>query len=112
MSYLVTLDQAIDLAPATEREEILQNVRTIIGTLYFSVPLARDLGIAGKHIDKPLPAFKTLFVSEVYEAVEAWEPRARIESVEFEATTEEAMDGKPKPRVYVSIVGEEEEEEL
>ena len=48
MEYVVMPDaQTIDLAPATKIEEILQNVRTILGTVKFSVPLDREFGIPG-----------------------------------------------------------------
>ena len=45
MEFVVTTDaKTIDFAPATKIEEILQNVRTILGTVKFSVPLDREFG--------------------------------------------------------------------
>lgn len=111
MAYLVTLNDPIDFFPETERAEILQNVRTILGTLFFSVPLDRDFGVSGKFIDKPLPVAQSLMIAEVIEAVEEYEPRAKVESVELEQTADDAMNGRLIPRVYVSIPGEEEDEE-
>ena len=39
----------------------------------------------------------------VIEAIQAYEPRAKVESVEFEETTDNVMEGLLKPRVTVSI---------
>ena len=39
----------------------------------------------------------------VIEAIEAYEPRASVESVEFDGDAEDAMDGLLRPRVTVSI---------
>lgn len=111
MKFTVTLDGAVDFAPQTEIEEILQNVRTILCTRIGTVPLDRDFGITWDHIDKPYPVAKSLMVAESIDAVEKYEPRVRVESIEFDETTEMIMEGISKPRVIVSIGEEEGEEE-
>lgn len=109
MIYTVTLDGTIDFAPQTEVAEILQNVRTILVGVVGSSPLNRDFGLSWKHLDKPLPVAYTLLQAEVIEKIEEYEPRATIQSVEFEDTTDDdAMEGRLRPRVIISI-GEEEE---
>lgn len=111
MEYVVTLDGGINFNPATEAEEILQNVRTILATRIGTVPLHRVLGVSWEHIDKPLPVAKTLMQVAVIDAVAEFEPRAEVKSVEFEDDTEDAMQGLLRPRVIISIVGDDDDEE-
>ena len=105
--YVVNLSSSVDFAPETEAVEILQNVRTILTTHVGTVPLHRDFGISWEHIDKPYPVAKQLMMVEVIEAIEKFEPRAKVESVEFDESTESAMEGLLKPRVIVTIGDEE-----
>lgn len=104
--YVVSLGVGVNFAPETEIEEILQNVRTILSTPIGTVPLHRDFGISWEHLDKPYPVAKQLMMVEIIEAIEKFEPRAKVESVEFDERVEDAMEGLMKPRVVVSI-GEE-----
>lgn len=107
MLYQVSLNDGVDFAPQSEAEEILQNVKTILSTRLGSVPLFRDFGITWEHIDKPLPVAKSLMLAAVIDAVEEFEPRAKVRSVEFEEDTDNAAEGILKPKVIISI-GEEE----
>lgn len=111
MKYTVTLTDDVDFAPQSETAEILQNIRTILKTRLGTVPLARDFGISWEHLDKPYPVAKAMMTSVVIDAIEAYEPRARVESVDFDETEEAVMQGILKPRVIVSIGDDEEGEE-
>lgn len=73
----------IHFAPATREEEILQNIAVILSTPKFSVPLDRGLGLAQRFIDKPIQAAQPILVSEVLDAIEAYEPRVEILEVTF-----------------------------
>ena len=86
MAYIVKAyaPGKINLAPESTVEEVLQNVAMIISTPRFSVPLDRGLGLAQRFLDKPIQVGQTILVSEVLEAVERDEPRAKIENVTFE----------------------------
>lgn len=108
MKYQVMLDGSVDFAPQSEVAEILQNVRTILNTRIGTVPLARDFGVSWEHVDKPYPIAKAMMAASVVDAIEEFEPRARVESVEFEETEASAMDGILVPRVVISIGDEEE----
>lgn len=99
MNYLIETDGNIDFAPATEIEEIMQNLRTIISTTKWSVPLDRGFGIDADYVDKPMAQAQALLSSEIITAIQAYEPRVSIESISF--TAEE--DGILKPRIEVSI---------
>lgn len=108
MKYTVTLGGAVDFAPKDETAEILQNVRTILTTLIGSAPMFRVFGLDWELIDTPYPVARALVQSAVIEAIESYEPRARVESVTFDETVPNVMDGILCPRVIVSI-GEEDE---
>ena len=108
MKYTVTLNGAVDFAPANETAEILQNVRTILVTVIGSVPMFRIFGTSWEHIDEPYPVARALMQSAVIEAIESYEPRARVDSVMFDETLPNVMDGILMPRVIVAI-GEEDD---
>ena len=101
--YVVSLGSAVDFSPETAAAEIVQNIRTILSTRVGTVPLHRDFGISWEHVDKPYPVAKQLMMVEIIEAVEKFEPRAKVESVEFDESVEDAIEGLTKPRVIVSI---------
>lgn len=110
MKYQVSLNDEINFAPGSETEEILQNVRTILTTGVGTVPLDRDFGTSREYVDKPLPVARSLMQAAVIDAITEFEPRATVESVTFDDSTTDAMDGITRPRVIVSIGSEEEEE--
>lgn len=102
MTYSVTATEPIkiNLAPATVIEEIIQNLSMILQTAKNTAPLYRDFGISANYIDKPIPVAETLIVSEIYEAVEKYEPRAEIKNVHFER---DEKAGKIIPCLEVEI---------
>lgn len=94
---------AIDFA-ATGHAEIIQNVRTILGTTKFSVPLDRDFGIDATVVDRPLPVAKALITSAIFEAIERYEPRIELVQVIFDDnSTASLLDGILKPKVEVKF---------
>lgn len=101
MSYLLTANQkpAIDLAPKTTVEEVLQNVRTIITTIKYEIPLDRDFGIDGDAIDMPMQQAQAKLSQEIFRAVRQYEPRAVIESINFSGDE----SGRLIPKLEVSI---------
>lgn len=103
MAYIVTANTGgrINIAPETRAEEILQNVRFLLLTPKFTVPLDRDFGLSQRFIDKPLPVAESLFRAEILDAIEKYEPRVEVESVTFEMGD---TPGMLIPRVEVNIV--------
>ena len=89
----------INFAPSTEAEEILQNVKCILATTKFSVPLDRDFGIDASMVDMPMEVAKAQLVSEIIMAVAKYEPRAAVTDISFEAE----IDGILKPKVRLRI---------
>lgn len=110
MQYMITTAGAVDFAPSSEIAEIIQNVRTIITTRIGSVPLDRNFGVAWDFIDQPLALAKMQLRVLVIDAIEKYEPRAKVEAVEFEENEDLAMEGVLLPRVIISIGDEGEEE--
>lgn len=106
MNYPLTLSAAVNFAPATEVEEILQNVRTIVLTRLGTVPLFREFGFSWDHIDKPVHIARALIRADLIETIERWEPRAKVQSIEFDEDTQDLREGLTKPRIVLSI-GEE-----
>lgn len=111
-NYIVSLSGRVNFSPATETEEILQNVRTILATRVGTVPLDRDFGVSWEHVDKPIAIARAMMMEEVIEAVQEYEPRATIRSISFDETEGDAMEGITRPRVVVSIGDDDEEDEL
>ena len=100
MEYTVfgKLDK-VDFA-ATGVDEVLQNIRTLLVTKKFSVPLDRDLGLDFRVLDQPLPKAQAALRVEIIEAIRKYEPRAHVMRVDFDGT---AIDGHLIPKVTVSI---------
>lgn len=94
--------KGIDFAPASEAAEILQNLRTIITTTKYSVPLDRDFGISAESLDKPMAEAQAQIQAEIIMAIKAYEPRAVVTGISFTGTD----DGRLIPKVQVAINGE------
>ena len=92
-------DSAINCAPGTSVEEILQNIRTIISTPKFSVPLDRDFGVDASFVDAPTLAAQAMITSEIFTAIKKYEPRVTVTNIDWEAD----IDGVLKPKVQVII---------
>ena len=101
MAYIIQMKETpeIDFAPATVVEEVIQNVRTIVTTIKYSIPLDREFGIDGAVVDLPINVAKARLTNEIFRAVRRYEPRAVIESITFKG--EET--GRLIPTVEVSI---------
>lgn len=92
--------KAIDFAPATEIKEIIQNVKTILSTIKFSVPLMRDFGINASFVDLPVNAVKAKVTNEVFMAIKENEPRAEVKEIIFS----NGIDGVVELKVRVNII--------
>jgi phage baseplate assembly protein W len=87
---------------ATGHIEILQNVRTIITTPRYSVPLDRNFGLNATMLDEPLPVAKAKLTAEIIAAIHKYEPRVKVTKVLYDGN---AMEGVLVPKVRVKIVG-------
>ena len=87
----------IDFAPATLAEEIIQNIRCILATTKYSVPLDRDLGLDATYLDAPMETAKAQMVSDIILAIARYEPRAAVTKVDWEHD----IDGILRAKVQV-----------
>lgn len=101
MEYIIKTGQTADIniAPATEKEEILQNVRTILGTLKGSIPLDRSFGIDSTIVDLPLPVAQAKLSNEIFQSIKKYEPRANIITIKFIGS----VDGRLQAEVKITI---------
>lgn len=90
----------INFIPATLAEEVLQNVRMIISTVKYSVPMDREFGIDGAAVDRPINIAKAHLTNEIFRAVRRYESRAVIESIDFDG--DESGQLSPTIKVRVS----------
>lgn len=95
-----TLD-GISFHPASTLEEILQNVRTIVSTAKYSVPLDRNFGVTATMLDSPMPTAQAKLNVEIIATIQRYEPRVRVTDVSYEG---DGMDGILRPKVKVKII--------
>lgn len=101
MAYVLKADDTVkvEFAPATIVEEVLQNVRTIVTTIKYSVPLDRGFGIDGEVVDLPVHVAQAKLTNEIFRAIRRYEPRAEIKGIRFEAN----LDGRLVPTLEVEV---------
>lgn len=90
----------INFAPGSLEEEVLQNVKTILTTTKYSVPLDREFGLSATMLDDPIPIAKAKLTAEIITAIRRWEPRARVVEVRYEG---DGMDGILRPKVRIEL---------
>jgi phage baseplate assembly protein W len=95
---LAYLDGIIDFG-ATGKHEIFQNVKYIILTEYFSVPLDREFGMDYSMVDRPMAVAEAILAQEVAMKISLYEPRAQFKEIEF---VRDEMIGKLSPTVIIS----------
>lgn len=85
MIYEVTTSaKELKIIPATEAEEIAQNILMIITTQKMTAPLDRGFGINAGMLDEPISASQAKIAAEIVAAVKEYEPRAQITNVFFD----------------------------
>jgi phage baseplate assembly protein W len=103
MEYLISdalgpLDR-IDFG-AVGVKEVLQNVKTLLCTKKFSVPLDRDVGLDFSPLDMPYPKAQAGIRTEIIQAIREFEPRAKVVKVDFDG---DPADGRLIPKVVVEV---------
>lgn len=99
----ITANQSnIDFAPGNVYTEIAQNVRTILTTQKYTVPLNRNFGLNNTLVDDAIPATKAKLTAEIIAAIQKYEQRVEVLKVTF---TGDAANGILRPKVQVKIVG-------
>lgn len=104
MEYdITTAPEHIDFAPASKLLEIFQNVRMILTTTKYSVPLDRLFGLDPSIVDMPMPAAQAKLTAEIVRAIHKYEPRCRVVRVWYDGN----MDGRLIPTVRIRILDED-----
>lgn len=92
---------------ATGMEALLQNIRVIVLTTMYSVPLDRGFAHVGDFIDSPSPLVTARLVARLTDAIEAREPRVAVQRISLEPAdqsgTEAVMQGRLYPRVTFEL---------
>ena len=88
----------IDLAPETREEEIAQNIQMIVCTVRGSAPMARAFGLDQSFLDMPTQAARARMTGALIDAIERYEPRAKVLNAEILAEME-----KVRIRLEVTI---------
>lgn len=101
-----TLDTSAPLViGATGMAAIVQNIRVILETLAWSVPLDRAFAHAAKMLDSPLPSHTARLASDIIDALEKYEPRIKVRKVEFVFPDRQGqlMEGRAIPKVIFRL---------
>ena len=93
------LPTEINFAPADERTEIIQNIKTILQTIQGTVPLFREFGINSENLDVPINLAQTMLASEIARQINLYEPRAVLKRI----NAEKNLDGKLKITVQIEV---------
>lgn len=90
--------------PETVRDEVAQNVMTILLVLRGSQPLFRELGVSSRLVDRPMHLLETEMAVELFDQVEKFEPRAAVKEIHFRY---EPLLGTAIPTVTFSVKEED-----
>lgn len=84
MNFTIHNDRAPEyaLCENDEQKSILQNVFLLINTRRGTLPMYRDFGLPMEFIGKPTSVAATIATKEILEALELFESRASLASVE------------------------------
>lgn len=94
--------EEINFAPQNIIDEVAQNVRTIITTPKYSVPMDRLFGINAEIVDRPTPKAVAEMQAEIIQAVRKYEPRCKVKKISFDGS----IDGKLMAKVRIEILEE------
>lgn len=106
MELLVDLQKREPLIiGATGMTAIIQNIRIILMTLCYSIPLDRKFAHDGRMIDSPAPQEAWRKVGELIDAIERYEPRVKVEKIEFVYHDQKGQlqEGTLTPKVFFSL---------
>ncbi len=105
MAQIISLTRfsGITLGERDVVRSVMQNVRTILRTPKFTVPLYREFGIDTSFVDTPITVVSPILYAEIREAVEEFEPRCTVTDITFEI--DPLNPGRLLPVVEVDIHG-------
>lgn len=102
MRYTVTSgeDYRLTLCENDTVKSILQNLSVLFATAKGTVPMYRNFGLSQAFVDKPLAVARVMLLAEVTEAVDTFEPRAKVVGATLAI---DGLTGKTVIKVEVEI---------
>lgn len=83
-------------------KEVYRNLQVLYGTVTGEQVLDRDFGIDAAATDCPSEEARVLLVAEYVRKTQMYEPRARVERVEW--TASDSPGGNMTPKVVIELV--------
>ena len=78
----------INLSPQTLEEEVVQNIAVILASVRGTIPYMRHFGRNPRAEGRPVPIVKNMIVSDVFQQISDYEPRAILGEIKVEEDTE------------------------
>lgn len=89
---------------ATGMDALLQNLRVIILTAAYSVPLDRGFAHLMDMVDSPSPLETARLSAALVEALERHEPRIRVENIQWlPADAAKGLEGRLSPKITFAV---------
>lgn len=91
----LTIDTAAEYSQGFQEDDtaksVIQNIALLLCTKKGTVPMYREFGIDMEFIDKPIGIAEAIAYKEVTEALERFEPRAKLKNLTFKSSKEGRM---------------------
>lgn len=98
--FEINATRAVNFAPSNEVEEVIQNVAVLLGTMKYSVPYDRTLGLQASFLDATSPIAQARFNSEIVTLLKEREPRAQVIEVRYRR---DEINGRLFPTVRITV---------
>lgn len=72
-------------------KSVVQNIALLLNTKKGTVPMYREFGLPMEFVDKPIDIAETIATLEISEALEEFEPRAKLKDLTITKTKEGTM---------------------
>lgn len=89
-------------APESADAEIIQNIRLLLNTDKYDIPLAREMGRDTSQMGERIQVAEMREYQNILDLIEKYEPRAKVLSVEFDT---DSTRGRLIPIVEVETSG-------
>lgn len=100
MEYRLETDEPLRIG-LTGMDAIFQNMRIIILTSMYSVPLDRAFAHLNSMVDSPAPQATARLAAQIVDALERYEPRIKVEGIRWQDG--DLMQGRLLPVISFSI---------
>lgn len=88
---------------ASGMDAILQNIRMIILTFCFSIPLDCAFAHKARPLDSPGPVVSARLTGDLIDAIEKYEPRVKVDGISWHNDGSGAKEGIFRPKIAFHI---------